>query len=205
MPKKTRLPQQIVTHLRRHPTANRAELADALGVSYQAVQKHLRRMEDEGTVLPAFLVTDRWDAERHEFWIFIETRYYRDPARALGPAPASGEAGDEPSQDGAGALGDYQGALGDYQGALCQRIVAELGESSAWNDVLSFADIRILLGGNWDIVLRLFSDDPDAVGRFVTRFLRAQPAIVRTATSWALSERGEEDPHRARARVERRI
>ena len=44
MPKKTHLPQQIVAYLRRFPTAGRQELADALGVSYQAVQKHLRRM-----------------------------------------------------------------------------------------------------------------------------------------------------------------
>ena len=188
MPKKTRLPQQIVTHLRRHPTANRSDLAAALGVSYQAVQKHLRRMEEDGTVLPAFLVTDRWDAERHEFWVFIETRYYRGEGRGADTR-------------------EHEGAsdLSDYQAALCQRIVSELAENPTWNDVLSYADIRVLLGGNWDIVLRLFSDDPDAVGRFVTRYLRAQPTIVRTATAWALSESSDDDASRAKVRVESRI
>ena len=163
MPKKTRLPQRIVHYLRRHPTASRAEIAGALDVSYQAVQKHLRRMEEEGTVLPAFLVTERWDVERHEFWIFVETRYdpHVDP-RLAGAA--------------------------DYQGELCRAIVSELAADPQWVDVLSFADIRILLGGNWDIVLRLYSSDPDAVGRFVTRYLRSLPAVVRTATSWALGE-----------------
>lgn len=211
MPKKTRLPQQIVTHLRRNPTASRSDLADALGVSYQAVQKHLRRMEEEGTVLPAFLVTDRWDAQRHEFWVFIETRFYRGEGRGamVGPPAGSdpgGDPGGDPGSDSGSDSGSDPGSeLGDYQAALCRRIVGELSENPTWNSVLSFADIRILLGGNWDIVLRLFSDEPDAVGRFVTRYLRAQPTIVRTATSWALSESSDDDASRAKVRVESRI
>ncbi len=162
MPKKTHLPQQIIAYLRRHPTADRRRLSEALGVSYQAVQKHLRRMEERGDVSSAFLVSERWDADRHEFWIFIETRFDRASA--------------EPDSD--------------YQRDLCRSISEQLSNDPEWAADLSFVDIRVLLGGQWDIVLRLSSSDADAVGRFVTRYLRSLPGVVRTSTAWALSDEG---------------
>lgn len=167
MPKKTNLPQRIVVYLRRHPTANRRQISEALGVGYQAVQKHLRRLEDDGLVLPGFLVSDRWDADRHEFWIFIATRYDRELA------------------------GEEIGA--DYQGALCRQVAAKLTDDEEYAEEISFGSIRILLGGEWDLVLRVFARDPDAVGRFVTRYLRAQRGIVRTSTAWTLGERGRSE------------
>lgn len=172
MPKKTHLPQQIIAYLRRHPTADRRHLAEALGVSYQAVQKHLRRMEDEGDVASAFLVNDAWDADRHEFWIFIETRF--DPRTRDEAPPAQAEKG-----------------IDDYQRRLCEAVVERLCNDPQWTADLSFVDIKILLGGQWDVVLRLSSTDADSVGRFVTRYLRSLPTVVRTSTAWALSDRGE--------------
>lgn len=160
MPKKTHLPQRIVAYLRRNPTADRRSLAEGLQVSYQAVQKHLRRMEEKGEVRSAFLVSDDWDRDRHEFWVFIETRF--DPRHA---APDS-----------------------DYQRDLCAAVVERLTTDPEWMEELSFVDVRVLLGGQWDIILRLSSKDADAVGAFVTRFLRSLPGVVRTSTAWALSD-----------------
>lgn len=165
MPKKTNLPSRIVAHLKQHPTASRQELSETLGVSYQAVQKHLHKLEEERWVLPGFIVSDRWEAGKHELWIFIETRFDRDP--------------DHPERSGER----------DYQGDLCRAIVETLTGDSQWAEEISFGSIQILLGGSWDIVLRVFSRDQNAVGRFVTRYLRSQPAIVRTSTAWALEER----------------
>ena len=62
MPKKTNLPRRIVAFLKQNPTASRAEISRQLGVSYQAAQKHLRRLEEEGLVRPGFLISDRWEA-----------------------------------------------------------------------------------------------------------------------------------------------
>ncbi len=158
MPKKTDLPEKIVAYLKRHPTASRAEIAQRLGVSYQAAQKHLRRLEDEGLVRPGFLVSDAWDAGRHEFWIFIATRY------------------DAATDEG-----------GDYQRALCREIADEL-TAGAYGKEISFGFVQILLGGDWDVMLRVYSRDPDAVGRFVTRYLRAKASVERTSTAWTLTE-----------------
>lgn len=165
MPKKTNLPSRIVAHLKRHPTATRQELSETLGVSYQAVQKHLHKLEEERWVLPGFVVSDRWEAGKQEFWIFIETRY--DPR--LGGTDGSDER--------------------DYQSALCRAIAEKLTLDSEWAEEISFGSLQILLGGKWDVVLRVFSRDQHAVGRFVTRYLRSQPAIEHTSTAWALEER----------------
>ncbi len=159
MPKKTNLPRRIVAFLKQNPTASRAEISQQLGVSYQAAQKHLRRLEEDGLVRPGFLISDQWEAGKHEFWIFIATRFDRR---------------------------DESG--GDYQGVLCREIAAELTSDGEYAEDISFGSIRILLGGDWDIMLCLYSRDPDAVGRFVTRYLRAKTSVVRTSTAWSLGE-----------------
>ena len=161
MPKKTDLPQRIVAYLKQHPSASRKEISRQLGVSYQAAQKHLRRLEEDGLVRPGFLVSESWDAGKHEFWIFIATRYDRRT----------------------------DSADGDYQDKLCRAIAAELGPEGKHAQTLSFGSIQILLGGDWDIVLRVRSADADAVGRFVTRYLRSKPNVVRTSTAWSLGDR----------------
>lgn len=161
MPKKTQLPRQIVNYLKRHPTAQRREISEALGVSYQAVQKHLLRLEQEGRVLPGFMVSETWEEGKNEFWIFIETRYDRESS----------------------------GADADYQADLCRRIVDTLTTHETFAEEVSYGSIRILLGGPWDIMLQVYAENPNAVGRFVTRYLRVRPGIVRTSTAWALSER----------------
>ena len=190
MPKKTQLPQRIVSFLRRHPTANRQHVADALGVSYQAVQKHLRKMEASGQVKPGFFVTDAWESGRHEFWIFIETRHVGDPG--LGDtrlrSPGSGDSGSAGDGRGGEVSVGAEG-LGDYQADLCAQIAERLTHEVEWTEALSFLGIEVLLGGDWDIVLRVASDQPDAVGHFVTRYLRSRPAVVRTRTCWTLDRR----------------
>ena len=161
MPKKTQLPRQIVNFLKQHPTAQRREISDALGVSYQAVQKHLLKLEQDGRVQPGFLITEAWEKGKSEFWIFIETRYDRETTRKDA----------------------------DYQADLCRSIVETLTTHETFAEEVSYGSIRILLGGPWDIMLQVYAEDPNAVGRFVTRYLRVRPGIVRTSTAWALGER----------------
>ena len=170
MPRKTNLPARIVAHLKRCPTASRKELSAALGVSYQAVQKHLRKLEEAGLVQPGFLVDQDWDAGKHELWVFIETRF----------PPRSGE--------------DRESGGRDYQGELCREIVAKLTENDEYADDISFGSVRILLGGNWDLLLQLYAHDKNAVGRFVTRFLRSQPSVERTSTAWVLDAPRRQNP-----------
>ena len=164
MPKKTKLPERIVGYLKCCPTATRQEVSEALGVSYQAVQKHLRKLESAGLVRSGFLVDEAWEAGKHELWVFIETRF--------APSPRVGEKAEDR----------------DYQAELCREIISKLTEDDDYAEEISFGSVRILLGGNWDLLLQVFAHDKNAVGRFVTRYLRSQPTVERTSTAWVLEE-----------------
>jgi DNA-binding Lrp family transcriptional regulator len=39
---------------------------------------------------------------------------------------------------------------------------------------------------DWDLLLWVYAYDEQAVGRFVTRYLRQHPSIEKTSTAWSL-------------------
>ncbi len=159
MPKRSNIPEKILSILFKNPAVTREELSKQLGISYQSVQKHLLILLTQEIVVPSFTVAETKIKKQYRFWIFIETRF--------------------PEQD---------GKQHDYQQKLCDEIVKSFqeGENSKLVDGLIFGGIDIVIGGNPDIILRLLTDDPNIVGNYVTRFLRVQPAVVSTSTAWSL-------------------
>jgi len=158
MPRRSNIPKKIISLLSEDPTITREQLSERLKVSYQAVQKHLRSLQEEGIVVPSFSVIKN-KIRKYLFFVSILTQDPRDP-RDLGK---------------------------DYQRALCKKIADQFEENDPLVEELIFGKIYIVIGGTHDIILTLYSDNPDAVGNFVTRFLRAEPAIVATSTAWALT------------------
>jgi DNA-binding Lrp family transcriptional regulator len=160
MPRRSNIPNQIISLLVEKPTATREEIRKRLGVSYQAVQKHLYTLQEQKIVLPSFRVAEK-NIKKYLFWIFILTKY---------PSDENEEAGN------------------DYQRNLCDEISKSLHEESDFTRGLIFGGAHIIIGGTYDIILQLYSDNPDSVGRYVTRFLRPNPAVVSTSTAWSLTE-----------------
>jgi DNA-binding Lrp family transcriptional regulator len=173
MPKHSDLPEKIISILVKNPTAQRSDISKQLGVSYQSVQKHLLKMQDEGLVKPAFLVSESKIKKKNMFWIFISTKN-PDEVKTKSKKGSVGEGGYD--------LGN------DYQRRLCNEIEDSFQMKSDLMSGLIFGGVHIVIGGVYDIILRIFADDPDSVGRYVTRFLRSRPAIVSTSTAWSLKE-----------------
>jgi DNA-binding Lrp family transcriptional regulator len=173
MPKRSNLPERIISTLVQNPGIKRERISKQLGVSYQSVQKHLKKMEKEKIIVPSFSVNlDSINKER-VFWIFISTQNPDQSKNKL-----DSEAGDE--------LGS------DYQRELCNEIKESFRKDSEIVSGLVFGGIHIVIGGVYDIILQIFSDNPDSVGHSDTRFLRSRPAIASTSTAWALNERTDE-------------
>ena len=165
MAKRTHLPEKIVALLKAEPTLTRKEIASKLSVSYQAVQKHLNElMKEPGpSIKNSFTVTGVIGVTHRKFWITINTKYNTSK----------------------------KGTSNNYQDQLCEEIHSLFRNADAKAKELIFDDIRIVLGGRFDIVLTLYSNNPDAVGRFVTRYLRSRPSVAETSTAWSLEREAE--------------
>ncbi len=165
MPKRSDLPNQIISLLKRRPDTKRHEIHSHLGASYQSVQKHLRRLEDDGTLRPVMLVRSPADVRRYKFWVFIDCEF----------SPQT-------SQRNA-----------DFQAQLCNDIARELITQNEFTRGLIYDDCQILLGADADIVLTMFAEKPEDVTRFVTRVLRSHPLVKSTSTGWSVFAIEEEE------------
>ncbi len=177
MPKRNDLRQRIISLIRLQPTLTRAELSKKLGVTYQAVQKHLKSLENDQLVVPSFHVTDKWRREQDKFWVFIETQFLPPSVSAEGDAPVP--VASKPESD-----GDQH-----YQRKLCTEITKELAKDT-WRH-LTFDEIHILLGGQCDILLSVYAPGAEPVWEFVTNFVRTRDHVVRTSTVWSMSQSTE--------------
>lgn len=168
MPKKSDIPEKILSILLENPSTTREEVAQMLGVTYPAVQKHWRNLQDEGYIVPSFHVKN-YGPKLFRFWIFMETQY-----------PGVDRSGDD--------LGT------DYQARLCREIADSFHNGNDLSDGIAFGGTHVLLGGDHDIVVILYSDDADKIGEYVTQFLRSHPAVLSTSTAWSLSKRNRPQP-----------
>ncbi|MCG8527523.1 MAG: winged helix-turn-helix transcriptional regulator [Opitutales bacterium] len=164
MPKKSDIPEKILSILLENPSTTREEVAKKLGVTYPAVQKHWRILQDEGFIVPSFHVKN-YGPKIFRFWIFMETQFPREQE----------------------VVDDDLGK--DYQARLCREISESFHNGNPLAEGIAFGGTHILLGGDHDIVVILYSDDADKVGEYVTQFLRSHPAVTTTSTSWSLTKR----------------
>ena len=177
MPRRSNIPDKIISILQEDPTITRKQLSQQLKVSYPAIQKHLNKLEKDKVVIPAFRVEDA-KIKKSIFWIFILSK---------NPQDVFFEKTEEGRYRLIGNRADADSS--DYQRAICKEIAASFQENNSIVEGLTFGGVHIVLGGQYDIILRIFSDDQDAVGNYVTRFLRTRPDIVQTSTAWSLRER----------------
>jgi DNA-binding Lrp family transcriptional regulator len=171
MPKHSDLPEKIISILLSNSATPRKEISERLKVSYQSVQKHLLKMQNDGVVTPALLVNEGKVKKKRLFWIFIST---------TSPDAIKSKSKKRPDQ--------HDDLGNDYQPRLCKEIEESFQVTSDLMSGLIFGGVHIVLGGDYDIILRIYADEPDSVGMYVTRFLRSRPAVVSTSTAWALSE-----------------
>ena len=164
MPRRSDLGKQIIAKLLTNPELTRSELAKATGKSLSAIQKQLRTLLNKEDVVETFTVSDKWKQNQLQFFITIETRspliFSEGRAHAL----------EQPDPK--------------FQQQLCKDLVTALNNQSE----ILFADIAIVLGGQWDIILSVFCDNPDHVGRFVTQVVRSNRNVSRTSTSWRVKK-----------------
>ena len=160
MPRISNIPNKIISLLQKNPTATREEIRKALGVSYQAIQKHLQELERKQLVSEGFIVLESKSEKKYKFWIMIETVYSTELD-----------------------INDSYGR--DYQKRLCDEIFEELIKNDKWSNCITFNQIDIVFAADWDIILSVISDNAETVGSFITQYLRTHSAVSRTSTSWS--------------------
>lgn len=166
MPKKSDIPEKILSILLENPSTTREEVANKLGVTYPAVQKHWRNLQDDGYIVPSFHVKN-YGPKIFRFWIFMETQFPGDMSK----------------------MNDELG--NDYQARLCREVAESFHNGNTLAEGIAFGGTHVLLGGEHDIVAILYSDDADKVGEYVTQFLRSHPAVLSTSTAWSLTKRNK--------------
>jgi len=168
MARESNIRDKIVSYISSHPRATRTQIATDLNIHYTTVQKHLKSLERKKELEERLYLTGKMEERYLKFWIFIQTKY---PSRS-----------------------EYQEAnlnpdLGakDFQGYLCSRIAKHLYSfDEKTKQSMIFLGIEVVMGGRHDIVLSLNSSNDEIVSEFVTQYLRIQPEVESTATSWRL-------------------
>ena len=169
MKRRSSLGERIISLLVANPTITKKEIQERLGVSSQSIQKQMLRLKSQGQVLPSFWVNEQYLQSRRTFWVFILTR--------------------KSDMDQATEADEATGAENDYQERLCEKITRSFEDKALIERLgggLIFGGVDIVLGGTYDIVLRIHTDNPDAAAHYVTRFLRGKSEIVSTSTAWSL-------------------
>lgn len=172
MGKNTDLDNRILSAIRQDPYITRKALQELLRtesgkpVPYSTLVKRIQKAKGKGTLRERFeIIDDRLQTQK--FIILLSTtapQYARAETRARDQRiPAENEL--------------------DYQMELCDTIDRVFTSKNHFSKRISSGGCAILLGGGeWDIAVTLFSDDPNAVNRFVTTFLRTRAAVTGSST-----------------------
>lgn len=149
------LPEKIIEFFSIRPSATLEAAAAELGVSYSSVQKQVSSLEKKGAISRVFSVDKQWS--RHmKYIIFIDTVF----------------------------VGEQPEGPKSYQDDIIRDISRELQvEGRAYSGKLYLIDAEIILGGSNDIILTILTHEPEAVGEFVTSFLRTRSGIRATQTA----------------------
>lgn len=172
MGKNTDLDNRIFSAIRQNPYITRKELQETLktesgqSVPYSTLVKRIQKAKAEAILRERFELADE-KMRSHEFIVLLSTtapKYVRAPTRDK----------DEeiPAED-----------ASDYQMELCQMIDNVFTSKNQYSKRISSGGCAILLGGGeWDIAVTLFSEDPNSVNRFVTSYLRTRSAVTGSST-----------------------
>ena len=167
MPVKSSYPDKIISYLQQNPTASRKDIQEYLNCSYAAVQKHLKKLEDDQKVKPGFIVNqEEIDRNNFTYWIMIHTNYTYELEKEF-------------------EEGNHKDDFGkDYQARLRNEIKNELLKDN-WSKDISLRSINIVFSAPWDIILSVNSKSAEVVGHFITQYLRTHHAIDDTNTAWS--------------------
>lgn len=164
MAKKSDISNRIITYIYDNQTTTIEEISKDLGVSYQAVQKHLKNLSDKKIVQRGFIVNySEINNKFYKYWISIETIYKSEREEFF-------ENNDEYGKD--------------YQERLCHEIIQKLMEPD-WSHDLILISIDVVLSAQWDIILSLYAKDSRSVLKFITQYLRTHRSVTGTSTAWS--------------------
>jgi hypothetical protein len=172
MGKTTDLDNRIFSAIRQNPCITRKQLQDLLSddanapVPYSTLVKRIQKAKNENLLRERFELND--DKMRgHQFIVLLSTtapEYVR--AKTLDKDQLI------PAED----------AL-DYQIELCRTIDRVFTSKNQFSKRISSGGCSILLGGGrWDIAVTLYSEDANAINRFVTSYLRTRSAVTGSTT-----------------------
>lgn len=172
MGKNTDLDNRILSAIRQDPYITRKDLQELLRseagrpVPYSTLVKRIQKAKSEGILRERFEIADE-RLQTQRFVILLSTtapQYARAETRARDQRiPGEHEL--------------------DYQMELCDTIDRVFTSKNHYSKKISSGGCAILLGGGeWDIAVTLYSDDPNSVNRFVTTFLRTRAAVTGSST-----------------------
>lgn len=172
MGKSTDLDNRIFSAIRQNPYITRKELQQLLrtesgsAMPYSTLVKRLQKAKNEGLLRERFEVDDE-RIRSQKFIILLSTtapKYVRAQTRDKDQ--------EIPTDD------EY-----DYQMDLCETIDQVFRTKNQYSRRISSGGCDILLGGGeWDIAVTLYSEDADAINRFVTTYLRTRSAVTGSST-----------------------
>jgi len=172
MGKSTDLDNRILSTIRQNPYITRKELQEALRkedgstVPYSTLVKRIQKAKNEAMLRERFEVDDEKTGTQR-FLVLLSTtapRYARAQTRDKDR--------EIPGEN-----------TWDYQMELCETINSVFRGKNQYSKKISSGGCAILLGGGeWDIAVTLYSDDANAVNRFVTTYLRTRSAVTGSST-----------------------
>lgn len=138
-----------------NPWVTNSEIAKELGVSESVISRDFNELENQDKIVSVQMpAKGKYLGQFDTFYVFIETSWM----------------GSKPPKNG-------------YQQEIVRQIEQKLIEPEL-ADVIVFGGIDILLGGPYDILLKIYSGKPKPIHEFVINHLRSIPHIIRSSTAW---------------------
>ena len=158
-----------------NPWMANAEIAESLGVSPSAVSRDFEALEEQDKItFIAFPAKGKYIQQYDTFYVFIETSY-------VGARERNSKSGKK-----------QKGARISYQREMA-KCIRDAILAPEMEHAVVFGGLDILLGGPFDILLKLYGTNPKTVHDFVIDHLRSIPYILKTSTAWKPRDQ-EKDP-----------
>lgn len=150
--------ERMMTFLLMHPHATLDAMVKKLDLQLWGVRELRNRIANLGWIKQSWFPSRKMLRQYQQFFVFVETSY---------------------EQHDAPTLKENQG----YQEWVKEQVEEALTSQGAPNIVLG--EVEVLLGGPFDMLIRLYAKDADAVHTWVADELRKIHHIRRSTTSWA--------------------
>ena len=179
--KKDRQRERLIWKLLRYPKTTEPEQQAILEVKGRQFRNRMDELVKDGWIHPSPQLTERANNLFARLWIFVETSFDRT-------AFEQQKTRDDSLRDGHPRIDEYAGS-GDeyveYQSFVADVIRHRLRTRHA--EQIALSSIDVVLGSDWDIIVKVQTESPEYVHDFVLKEVRTCPFVLRTCTTWARS------------------